>query len=596
MSAMIPYTVNLAIIIRPGVSFNYFFILSLLLGVMYLFWIGHKRKYPMSTWSVFVFMIAVFFTLGLRIFSYSLHDLSNILLREYADISPVKYAPSAILFGLIGIFLGKRILGIKAALADDIILVLPLMGIIQRVGCFLNGCCYGIPSALPWAVKYTYPVYSHAHPVGQSTYDGLMIAQGVHPTQLYTILGYLMIFLFLVWVKHRMRRKGNLALLGLLLLVSLRFLMEFWRAAPLPHWYTAVWGGLNMLQWIIIATAGILLILIWLGEDKLRLGEATQASFRQNLIINSTIWLILLVVVWNMREILDIADILILMAICYFSLFTIIFHLIRRVLIPIQRLIILLTVSVAVVSMAQIRPDQYGAKRDTSEPVRGWFDIGIGLGAGNYDEITVHRNCYGDIISKEYVRRKYFVGNLNANYNIKPRINQHFKAGLSAYYFSDQTDEHQELDFSGFVIYPKFSYDFKIVGIGAGLHFPMVREKNYLYEYHNFNKVYPSFMLRIGHPKIFFFESGYYWDFDEMGIPAKVRMGFGSGFGKENVIFKIGFAGVSETGNLLFLSCEGLINDFLGVKFSMAIANNIHGSIGINYHFGKNRWVPRVNR
>jgi phosphatidylglycerol:prolipoprotein diacylglycerol transferase len=41
---------------------------------------------------------------------------------------------------------------------------LPIAHAIGRVGCLLGGCCYGAPSAWPWAIVYTHPLAPAAHP------------------------------------------------------------------------------------------------------------------------------------------------------------------------------------------------------------------------------------------------------------------------------------------------------------------------------------------------------------------------------------------------------------------------------------------------
>lgn len=92
---------------------------------------------------------------------------------------------------------------------------------IGRIGCFLNGCCYGYPTNLPWAM--TFPMSG----------DGLFR----HPTQLYLLLSNLVIFGVLMYVKKlRTKRKlkgktllksGSLFLLFLVLYSIMRFGMDF---------------------------------------------------------------------------------------------------------------------------------------------------------------------------------------------------------------------------------------------------------------------------------------------------------------------------------------------------------------------------------
>jgi len=53
---------------------------------------------------------------------------------------------------------------------------------IGRIGCFLNGCCYGITTNIPWAIKFP------------NLGDNLLR----HPTQLYESLSYFLIFCFLL--------------------------------------------------------------------------------------------------------------------------------------------------------------------------------------------------------------------------------------------------------------------------------------------------------------------------------------------------------------------------------------------------------------
>ena len=55
-----------------------------------------------------------------------------------------------------------------------------------RIGCFLNGCCFGTPTDLPWGVTF---------PEG-SIPDYIFHNQAIHPAQLYSSLyGFALFFL-----------------------------------------------------------------------------------------------------------------------------------------------------------------------------------------------------------------------------------------------------------------------------------------------------------------------------------------------------------------------------------------------------------------
>lgn len=74
---------------------------------------------------------------------------------------------------------------------------------IGRVGCTINGCCYGAeaPAGLPWSIVYTHP----------NSYAPLGVP--LHPTQLYEIAYNLIVFAILVKLRGRLKPDGSLYLL-----------------------------------------------------------------------------------------------------------------------------------------------------------------------------------------------------------------------------------------------------------------------------------------------------------------------------------------------------------------------------------------------
>ena len=102
-------------------------------------------------------------------------------------------------------------------LADLIVPGLILAQVVGRVGCTINGCCYGLPTSLPWGVVYTHP--DSLGPLGVA----------VHPTQVYEIIYLLIVFGFVLMLRRRLRPDGSLFLVYLSLYSLWRIGIDFLR-------------------------------------------------------------------------------------------------------------------------------------------------------------------------------------------------------------------------------------------------------------------------------------------------------------------------------------------------------------------------------
>jgi len=88
---------------------------------------------------------------------------------------------------------------------------------IGRVGCLLNGCCYGLETDIFCAIIYTNP----------ASFGPLEVA--VHPTQIYEIVYNLIVFGVLLKLRGRFRPEGSLFLIYLTLYSLWRFGIDFIR-------------------------------------------------------------------------------------------------------------------------------------------------------------------------------------------------------------------------------------------------------------------------------------------------------------------------------------------------------------------------------
>lgn len=86
-----------------------------------------------------------------------------------------------------------------------------------RLGCLFAGCCYGLPTSLPWALRFSNP----------QSLSPLNVA--LHPTQLYEALGNLAIFVVLDRYNRSRHPEGYAFGAYLAMYAVLRFLIEFVR-------------------------------------------------------------------------------------------------------------------------------------------------------------------------------------------------------------------------------------------------------------------------------------------------------------------------------------------------------------------------------
>ena len=102
-------------------------------------------------------------------------------------------------------------------------IVAPALGLglfFTRIGCFLNGCCFGIPSRLPWAIQFPDECVAGASLVGGQT---------LHPTQLYESVFGLALFFFLNDRLGKAHQRGAVFSQYLIFYGGFRFGIDFIR-------------------------------------------------------------------------------------------------------------------------------------------------------------------------------------------------------------------------------------------------------------------------------------------------------------------------------------------------------------------------------
>lgn len=173
---------------------------------------------------------------------YYSRNLSEIISLRSGGLGGLSFHGGVLGGVLAGLVVARRYQANPWVLADLVAPILALGTAIARVGCLLNGCCYGYVTDLPWALPCAY---------GD---DALR-----HPTQIYAVLGNLILFFVLWYRRDKVAYDGQLAVQYVMLYSILRFIVEIWRESQL------LVGPLKTTQ----AASIVLIVAAWFWNHRL---------------------------------------------------------------------------------------------------------------------------------------------------------------------------------------------------------------------------------------------------------------------------------------------------------------------------------------
>jgi prolipoprotein diacylglyceryltransferase len=235
---------------------------------------------PRLAYSLFMIFAAAVFLLARRVFP-GLAPLAALPMRQRIAIvlaafiggalgAKLPFALSSGLFtdsawlgdgktittGLVGAYLAveftKWLLGMRVKTGDSFALPLALAMAVGRWGCFFNGCCYGVPTSLPWGVTFQV--------------NGEVIR--CHPTQIYESLFHLIMAGLLLHVIYQDSFRYQRLKLYLICYGIYRFATEFIRPEPTG------WLGLTFYQWVALVLV-IGLSIQWIVDERLKMAEVS---------------------------------------------------------------------------------------------------------------------------------------------------------------------------------------------------------------------------------------------------------------------------------------------------------------------------------
>ncbi|MBU6387234.1 MAG: prolipoprotein diacylglyceryl transferase [Planctomycetes bacterium] len=154
-------------------------------------------------------------------------------------LSDGKTVLGGIFGGYISVELTKAWLGVRQGTGDAFALPIAAGLSIGRIGCFFGGCCYGLPTQLPWGVAF------------RTAPDGGQLMR--HPIQIYESLFHLLGLVVLWRIEQQNRFTGQRLKLYLLGYLVFRFLTETIRPEPV------LYANLTAYQFACIGLAILLL-------------------------------------------------------------------------------------------------------------------------------------------------------------------------------------------------------------------------------------------------------------------------------------------------------------------------------------------------
>ena len=178
-------------------SLALYVLVSSVVGARLLYVVFHWDEYAAQPWSI----------------------VSPFQEGQMVGIGGLVFYGGTILAILVGIWYLRRHGMPTWRVADAVAPSIALGIFFTRIGCFLNGCCFGTPSRLPWAMMF--PPES---PAG-SVFPGITI----HPAQLYSSLYGLAIFGILLGAERFKTFDGYTFWLFLMLYAVARFFVDFVR-------------------------------------------------------------------------------------------------------------------------------------------------------------------------------------------------------------------------------------------------------------------------------------------------------------------------------------------------------------------------------
>ncbi|NQT62593.1 MAG: prolipoprotein diacylglyceryl transferase [Candidatus Marinimicrobia bacterium] len=220
---------------------QFFGYLNLLFSTGFLLFMGYKRGWDRTNWTLLV----TSFVFGT--------GLGTMLLPSIMG---------ALLGGILVFLLVKQLLQIPPPTSDLFAIYMIIFIGIGRLGCLFSGCCFGTATNLPWGISYglgnlSHWLHFHTGQINDINGPGLLI----HPVQLYESLFLLLGTLPVALQAMRRKIDGRIILSGFISSYFVfRFGIEFIRDMSNVWWSEIYVGPVSLFQIFLLGISGLSLL------------------------------------------------------------------------------------------------------------------------------------------------------------------------------------------------------------------------------------------------------------------------------------------------------------------------------------------------
>jgi prolipoprotein diacylglyceryltransferase len=515
----------------PQLTWSYavFYCAAFLVSFIILIAEGRRRKIPQFKWLIVITTGFVFFVLGCRAVTYTREDWNIILSNQPLDHTSGLVMLGGLLVCVPSILIVKRLLRLNESVLDAYALVLPVGMLLQRMGCFLSGCCYGTQTST-WGIHYGAGTSAFSNHLSEGAIsEESFHSLAVHPVQLYESFGCLIAILVLLKVRYRYTSPGSLFYLSGVTYYLVRFFTEFFRDTDAYAIDVFVWLGLNGIQWLMLAMfIGSFAIILFKERSPQPSVQPDGAAFSISYL---AYFFVLSFLFFFTSRWLRPTEILVVYVVLFTTAGYLLTELIRTITVPGFRIASLSLVLLSLVMMSQTYPEQ--AVSDSTRI--SYNSISTGALAGWQQFSMVTEDCDGNNMSTTQYKHKYQLMALGLSHTVQTGKTKSYTLGISAFagehgeeIVGDNSSESPEMSIWG--ITPYVQADFPIFGFGVGGTFgdmTLVSAEPEVSPVKRYS-AYPQLYLRFGHLERFFAEFSWARNFPSAfpGTVLQASLGF----------------------------------------------------------------------